>query len=300
MFTNREEHSSFWKNALTWSGSVTPKVMKLVIFFSLYSLVITCLLSGHTDLDLDVGPFEVSGAILGLLLVVRTNAGYDRWWEARKLWGGIVNQSRNLVISALQYGPQDLEWKKNLVKWAAAFPHVAKRSLRGEMEFSELSHFLSSEEIDAVLDSRHMPSYVVDQLARCIHFARVQRKLDDFSFLAIDRERTALVDYIGACERILKTPIPLVIAIKVRRFILLFLLLVPFVLLQKVGWSTPIVMFLISYPILALDQIGIELQSPFRKENLSHLPLNEISKNIEDDLFGFLESHLSASINNVD
>ena len=71
---------------------------------------------------LAIAPFEFAGAALGLLLILRTNAGYDRWWEARIVWGGIVNQSRNLVIGAMAYGPNDLAWREKFVRWAACSP----------------------------------------------------------------------------------------------------------------------------------------------------------------------------------
>lgn len=284
MTTNRPENPNFILSALIWSGSVTPRVVSLVLLFSFYALLVTVLFKDHPALELDIGPFEITGAVLGLLLVLRTNAGYDRWWEARKLWGGIVNQCRNLALTGLQYGPDQEEWRRDLIRWTASFPHVAKRSLRGERELPELSRLLSDSEIQSILAARHMPSFILKQIAHLIRSARTNKTLDDFYFLQIDKERALLMDHVGACERILKTPIPLVIAIKVRRFILLFLLFVPFVLMQKVGWYTPEIMVVIAYPLLALDQIGVELQSPFSKQNLSHLPLDDIATMIEEDL----------------
>ena len=97
-------------------------------------------------MSIEVGPHEVAGALLGLLLVLRTNAGYERWWEARKLWGGIVNQSRNLAMAALAYGPDDPAWREQIVRWTAAFAHVARASLRGERDVPELVALLGREE----------------------------------------------------------------------------------------------------------------------------------------------------------
>jgi putative membrane protein len=65
---------------------------------------------------LAIAPFEFAGAALGLLLILRANAGYDRWGEARIVWGGIVNQSRNLVIGAMAYGPNNSEWREKIVR----------------------------------------------------------------------------------------------------------------------------------------------------------------------------------------
>ena len=99
--------------------------------------------------------------------------------------------------------------------------------------------------------------------------------------MKLEEQRILLVDYIGACERILKTPMPLVYAIKARRFILIFLLLLPFSLLGKLGFDAVFIFFMVAYPLLSLDRIGIELQNPFDTRNLSHLPLNTICDTIK-------------------
>ncbi len=120
-----QDRRYFWREAFAWQGSVTPLVIPYVLAFGLIATAI-CVLEWleerlyHVKIGLEIAPFEIAGAALGLLLILRTNAGYDRWWEARKLWGGIVNQSRNLVISALSYGPADPGWRERFVKWAAS------------------------------------------------------------------------------------------------------------------------------------------------------------------------------------
>lgn len=96
MPSNVSESRAFWAAALAWTGSVTPKVMGRVVVSTLLSLVTTYVLKKVPSFHLAVGLLEVSGAVIGLLLIIRTNAGYDRWGGgARKLWGGIVNQNRN-------------------------------------------------------------------------------------------------------------------------------------------------------------------------------------------------------------
>jgi putative membrane protein len=237
-----------------------------------------------------VAPYELAGAILALLLVLRTNAGYDRWWEARKLWGGIVNQSRNLAITALSYGPSDPAWREALANWTAAFPHAARRSLRGERELPELVPLVGAAGAAQVAAADHMPNYVAWVLAGLLREANRRGQLSDFAFLQADKERATLIDHIGACERILKTPLPGAYAIKVRRFIVLFLVTLPFALLHKLDspWLIPLVTMLVAYPLVSLDQIGAELQNPFSPRRLSHLPLDDISRAIEWNVLALL------------
>ncbi len=79
--------------------------------------------------------------------------------------------------------------------------------------------------------------------------------MDRFAFLQLDRERAALIDHIGACERILKTPLPLVYAIKIRRFIALFLLTLPFALLHRMNgdWLVPFITMMVAYPLIGVS-----------------------------------------------
>ncbi len=99
----------FWAEALTIVGSAMPLVMPRALLFGLFALAVTAVHFNTKlpDLNIDITPFEVAGGALSLLLVLRTNAGYERWWEGRRLWGDIVNRSRNLAVAALSYGPDD-------------------------------------------------------------------------------------------------------------------------------------------------------------------------------------------------
>jgi len=116
--------------------------------------------------------------------------------------------------------------------------------------------------------------------------------MDHFAFAEADRQRVQLLDHVGACERILKTPLPLAYSVKIRRFLILFLVTLPFGLLDEVPshWLIPFITFMVAYPLLALDQTGIELQDPFTKGRLNHLPLDEITAAIGQNLAGLLAS----------
>jgi len=255
----------------------------------------------QVPVGLVIAPFEFAGAALGLLLVLRTNAGYDRWWEARKLWGGIVNQSRNLVISAMSYGPENSEWRVKVVKWAAVFPHVARLSLRGERPSTEVVNLVGLENAEQIATAGHMPSFVALKLGDLLHEACERLEMDRFAFMQLDRERALLIDNIGACERILKTPLPRTYSIKIRRFIVMFLLMLPFALLHRLDddWLVPFITMLVAYPLLSLDQIGVELENPFSTSNLSHLPLDDISATIERNLLDVLKVKQADTITTV-
>lgn len=293
------EYSSrrFWSEALAVRGSATERVMPNVLAFGLIGLAVYLAdkwLDEHGwGLRVPVGPYEVAGVLLGLILVARSRAGYDRWWEARKAWGGIVNQSRNLAVAGLSYGPTDPEWRDRFVRWSAAFCHSCRAFLRDETEIPELVPLLGKADADRIMASQHMPTFVSKVLADMLEQAHRRGEMDRFAFIQADRERATLIDHLGVCERIKKTPLAMVFAIKARRFILLFLVTMPVALLGKFTegqlYLVPLVTMLVSYPILGLDQIGVELQYPFSTKSLSHLPLNAICGTIEGNLLALLD-----------
>ena len=285
----------FWRQGVTVRGTALPLVVPHVLAFGALAAAVSAvgwLVEGRlgVSLALAVAPYEIAGAVLGLLLVLRTNAGYDRWWEGRRLWGGIVNQCRNLAVSGLAYGPADPEWRRQFVGWAAAFAHASRASLRGEREFPEVAGLLGPAAGAEVAAAPHAPSHVALRLAALLRDAYESRGLDPFAFAEIDRQRVQLIDHVGACERILKTPLPLAYSVKIRRFLILFLVTLPFGLLDEVPshWLIPVITVMVAYPLLALDQIGIELQDPFSKSKLNHLPLDDITATIERNLAGLL------------
>lgn len=290
LYSNKDESLGFFRVALMWRGSVTPRILGSLLLMSCYPLLLVLLDRYWQPLPhLNVTPFEYTGVVLGLVLVFRTNAGHERWWEARKLWGGIVNQSRNIVIAALNYGHPHGSWQEEMVKWSIAFSFAAKEALRNENNFDNLADLLSGQEIEALSAAVHKPMFIANKIASLLQQARFSHQIDGFTFVMLEEQRTLLIDYIGGCERILKTPMPLVYAIKVRRFIFIFLLLLPFSLIEKAGLNTVFVFFLVAYPLLSLDRIGIELQNPFNTQNLSHLPLDTICDTIKLQCLALLE-----------
>lgn len=291
-----DEQPNFWRQAFTLHGAATLRVLPRVLIFGLFAVAVVLLHGVVPRIALEVGPVEVVGGVLALLMVVRTNAGYDRWWEARKLWGGVVNQTRNLVVSALSYGPDSVDWRQRLVRWVAAFPHVMRCSLRGERDLPDVARLLGVEIAARIASATHMPSYLMREVAGLLREACDRHEMDRFTFLQLDRERTQLIDHLGGCERILKTPLALVYAVKIRRFVAMYLLALPFALVDRVGWATPLLTMLLAYAVLGIDQIGIELERPFVTHSLSHLPLDSICQNIEQQLQGLLKEPTLAQL----
>lgn len=281
---NHHENPNFWNSALALRGSITPKVIKNVFLCILYSLVVSFVCHYFPNLKLPISPFEYAGVVMGLSLVFRVNAGYDRWWEARKIWGDIVNSIRNLSILVISYthDTDDLK-KEDTLGLITALPILIKNHLRSIINTEETKSYLSHQDYVDLQNTSHKPNFIGLRIAEQLSFMCENKLISPFAFLKAEELRQALINSLGACERILKTPIPIVMAIKVRRFIFLFLLVLPFALTDSVLIDT-MVTGLVAYALLSLDQIGLELQNPFSIENLSHLPLNDICNTIKKDI----------------
>ncbi|MGZ5028766.1 MAG: hypothetical protein ACXWE9_13290, partial [Methylobacter sp.] len=178
-------------------------------------------------------------------------------------------------------GPEQRLWRTEILKWTITFSFAVRESLRNGRNFDKLTDLLSKQELEALKSATHMPMFAANKIASLVQQARAGNYIDGFAFMGLEGQRILLVDYLGGCERILKTPMPLVYAIKARRFILTFLLLLPFSLIENLGFSAVFIFFLVAYPLLSLDRIGIELQNPFATKNLSHLPLDTICEAIK-------------------
>ncbi len=300
---------SYWRGTFIIRGSVAPRIFLEVLGFGLLAAIIVFMVQQlemrfGIDLSVPAGPLEAAGAVLGLLLVLRVNTGYSRWWEARVLWGGIVNQSRNLAIIGLAYGPKDMRWRSRFIRWIAVFPHVIRRSLRFQRVFPELESLLSTESREWLERAEHMPGAVSSEIALLLAEAR-SMGMDGYAFLRAEEQRSQLVDHLGACERILRTPLARSGAIQVRQFIFLFLATLPLGLMEDFQlaadvervhrhevdqiWLVTVYVILLAYPLLSLDRIGMELQNPFSTQRIDFLPLDSICTTIERNVLELLQ-----------
>ncbi|MCE9553539.1 MAG: hypothetical protein K8T91_09220 [Planctomycetes bacterium] len=290
---NHVERREFWSEVFMLQNSVTPKVKLRMLIFGVVATLVWAAGTYTTLIPTSgVAPYEVVGVVLALLLVLRTNAGYDRWYEGRKLWGGIVNQTRNLAQVGLTYGPQEEAWRTEFIRWIAAFPHACRHSLREECSreaLEDMRPLVGDAGIEELAAAQHMPMHVARRLAGMLSRAVQRDQLDRFAFLQAEQQRSLLIDHVGACERILKTPLAKAFSVKIRRFLFLYLVALPFGIFDKAGMMTPAIVMLVAYPLLSLDQIGVELQNPFSARRLSHLPLNDICQGIQANVFSALD-----------
>ncbi|MCX6602901.1 MAG: bestrophin family ion channel [Acidobacteria bacterium] len=224
------------------------------------------------------------GTALGLLLVFRTNASYDRFWEGRKLWGGIVNETRNLIRGATEQFGTDREGLIELTRWTAVFPFAAASGLRGEGSIGPLAKELSAQDVASVTQAQHVALAVASRMTAVLNRARREGRFSDIIYTGLDQNIQQLVDYLGACERIRKTPLPFAYVVHLRRALVMYCFTLPFALVSSYGWYTILDVLLIAYVFFGIEEIGVEIEGPFGTDD-NDLPLEDICETIHRNLY---------------
>ncbi|KAI3427099.1 hypothetical protein D9Q98_007038 [Chlorella vulgaris] len=255
-------------------------VMALGLAVGVYeTLVATGALPGHwphVTLALGQG-FNLTAFALSLLLVFRTNSSYDRWWEARKLWGGVVNRSRDIVRQSLVFfRDEDAHLRELLARWTMAFPRVLMCHLREDMDVAkEVAHLLTAHEVTVMCAAAHRPNFVLQVMAEVVRVARP----NELCRMRMDDNLTFFEDAMGSCERILRTPIPLSYTRHTSRFLLVWLILLPFTLWAAYSWFSILLSGIFAFLMFGIDEIGVQIEEPF-----GILPLEAIGATIERNI----------------
>lgn len=226
---------------------------------------------------------QISGFIISLVLVFRINSAYDRWWEGRKLWGSLINNTRNLAIKLHVTVPKsDLAVRTELFQLISNFPFALKESLRNN-DTKEDIVFTPSLNETAYMKAGHKPNLIARQLtALCLQQTK-QYIHSPNDYLVLSENLNQLTDICGACERIKKTPIPYSYSMFIKKVIFLYVITMPVAFGLTIGyWSVPIVMFMF-YAFASLELISEEIEDPFGTDS-NDLPTDEISVRIKENI----------------
>lgn len=251
----------------------------------------------HTSIPPTV--HSLVGVALGLLLVFRTNTAYDRFWEGRKLWGGIVNESRNLARSASVHFKDDPALLQATVRWTAAWSQAAMHGLRGGAGFGPVAARLPAREVEASLGSGQVALDVSRRITALLVEARDKGLISDIILVGLDRNVQQLIDSLGGCERIKNTPLPFAYMVHIRRALILYCFTLPFALIDSYGWGSIVGTFLVAYIFFGIEEIGVEIENPFDGDE-NDIPLERICATIERNLFALIGDDAPAAAGEPD
>lgn len=224
------------------------------------------------------------GVAMGMLLVFRTSSSYERFWEGRKLWGGIVNETRNLIRGAAVHMRRDPELLARLTRWTAAYPWATMHVLRGTDGLGPQTQELPADQAQEALDAQHTALAVAEVMTGCLVEARDKGLISDIVLTSLDQNIQQLVDFLGGCERIRKTPMPFAYAVHLRRALVLYCFTLPFAMVETFGWVTVVDVLVLAYTFFGIEEIGVEIEGPFGHDD-NDLPLEDICETIHKNLY---------------
>lgn len=284
------QSSQWFGVAFRYRGSVIPEILPRVVLCGLFGLFIYILHSIGLRVSYPVLSILIPNLVLGLLLVFRTNTAYERYWEGRKAWGNMVNSIRNLgrqiLVSIDEQSPR--EQKIATLHLLAAFAIACKLHLRHEPINAELEPLLSPYQYQKLQSMNHPPLEIMYWVSAYLQTVFQKGYIQIYQLDSLHVLVNELVNAIGACERIQNTPIPLAYAIHLKQLLLIYCLSLPFQMVEQVTWLTPIVVALISFTLLGIEEIGIQIEDPFGNDS-NDLPLDRICHNILRNLNDLIE-----------
>lgn len=261
---------------------------KEIIYIGLFTLLVAYLeihfFPNLDYLDKLVAVYSLVGFVISLLLVFRTNTAYDRWWEGRKKWGCLVNDTRNLAVKINMLGLRndEVDFFKRMIP---NFTFAAKEHLRHDVKLEELE--LSQEEVRILSGKEHVPLHIVTIIYAKLKSLKTQGNLSEEEFLVIDKNMNALLDSLGACERILNTPIPFSYSLFLKKFVFIYVTTMPLAFVTTFGYYSALIATFVFYVLVSMEVLAEEIEDPFGTD-ANDLPTDQlcvmIRKNVEQVL----------------
>ncbi|MEL7144781.1 MAG: bestrophin family ion channel [Bacteroidota bacterium] len=268
-----------------YSRYVIKSLLPLILFVGTCTTISCVLVLEVFKLDFapTIGLHSILGIVLGLFLVLRTNTAYDRWWEGRKQWGQLVNDTRNLSMKINAFVPREEQEHREFFRKMIGNVVVAmKEHLRDSILIGEMD--LSDQEIkNIVVKSKHRPNIISKLMYERISVMRKEEIITADQLFLIDKELKSFSNIIGACERIKSTPIPFSYSMFIKKFLLIYAITLPIGFITAIGyWTIPLVL-LAFYFLISIELISEEIEDPFGND-LNDLPLNELTVKIRRNI----------------
>lgn len=272
----------------SYSRHVMKTLQPVLLFMGIFSfgvcyLILSVFHLHEINFHSTTAMHQLLGIVLGLFLVFRTNSAYDRWWEGRKLWGSLVNNTRNLAHKMNAFlDKEDIEERDWFAKMIPNFVLSVRDHLRKGVSLSDLestgSHF-----DERIQSAKHVPNRLSSMMYEKVNQLYKKDKISGDQLIIIDRELKEFADILGACERIKNTPIPYSYSMYIKKFIFIYLITLPFGFVTSTEYMTIPIVILISFVILSVELIAEEIEDPFGKD-VNDLPTDELTIKIRDNV----------------
>lgn len=268
-------------------GSIIPVIWPRVLYTMLLSAAVVWI-DYHVvsmKVGLNAAPLTLMGLTLAIFLGFRNTVAYQRWWEARTLWGELIIAMRNLARQAVTFLPgESAASREGMASRLIAFTHALRHHLRGTDAADEITTWIRAErERAGILATPNRPAAILSRTGAALGEAMRARHDDPILLAAMDRELGTLSHVLGGCERIHGTPIPYAYILLLHRTVHIYCFLLPFCLVGLMGWFTPLVVGVLAYTFFGLDALGDQIEDPFDLMP-NDLPLDAYCATVERDL----------------
>lgn len=272
----------------SYSRHVMRTLRPALVFMASFT-AITCYLIldvfrlHEKDFHSTIGMHSIMGIVLGLFLVFRTNSAYDRWWEGRKLWGSLVNNTRNLAAKLSAFLPLDDHENRNFFAGMISnFVIGVREHVRQGVNTNELEPVGNDfkERLEGV---KHIPNRLSSMMYERLNDLYMKKVISGDQLFLVDKEMKEFADVMGACERIKNTPIPYSYSMYIKKFIFIYIITLPFGFVTQTGYLTIPIVLLVSYVMFSVELIAEEIEDPFGTD-VNDLPTDELSVKIRDNV----------------
>jgi len=275
-------------------GSILARIWKVLLVNTVVAILVTVV---HGTLfefkvTLTAIPFTLIGLPLAIFLGFRNNAAYDRYWEGRKLWGQLISDTRNFTRQCLSLIQQSkpcsaslglTDVRVRMIYRAIAYAHTLRHLLRNIKDVGELNGLLLEEEMQQMRKTMNSPNFLMLQMGTDLGQCVQKGQIDGCLAAGIDTTLSSMAAVGAGCERIKNTPIPFSYTLLLHRTAYLYCFLLPFGLIDSIGFMTPFVVAIVAYTFFGLDALGDEIEEPFGLSE-NDLPLDTLCRTIEINL----------------
>lgn len=291
-----------WFSLITHSYSrhVMRTLQPVLLFMTIYSgltcyLILDVFKLHEKDFHSTISMHSLLGIVLGLFLVFRTNSAYDRWWEGRKLWGLMVNNTRNFSFKINSFLPKDdLDNRNFFSKMIYNFVYSVRENLRQGVDLTKLEP-LGDDFLSKFNGIKHVPNKVSAMMYERVNQLYQDKKITGDQLFLIDKELKEFSDILGGCERIRNTPIPYSYSMYIKKFIFIYIVTLPFGFVTQTEYITVPIVVLISFVIFSVELIAEEIEDPFGRD-INDLPTDELTTKIRDNVNEILHGQPAARV----
>lgn len=229
-------------------------------------------------LDKLIAVYSLIGFVISLLLVFRTNTAYDRWWEGRRKWGELVNDTRNFSVK-INAMVSNTDEKKEFARLIHLFVFSMKEHLRKGVLIDELP--FTETEKQQLNTSKHIPTTVVGWMYTKIHILVKEGELYKEDLIVLDKNLNGFLEACGACERIKNTPIPFSYSLFIKKFIFIYVLTLPLAFVSVFGYLSALIATFVFYVLVSMEVLAEEIEDPFGDDD-NDLPTDQLSQKMKE------------------